>query len=165
MKSCKQELWGDARGRWMWAEWCVGDLVFFYNKSLLFYSCFTKAYLVLSLYYLICKNYVQWIGENLHGSVSGVVGFFEWLQGLSAFRDGLGGRSVCVRANICRCLSLFVDGLVLFCYFILIRGGNFLLDTFSFLICTCLGFARSLLGCFRVLLDRFCRLFNWPFKG
>ena len=44
-------------------------------------------------------------------------------------------------------------------------GVNFLLDTFSFIICTCLGFARSLLGCFRVLLDWFCRLFNWPFKG
>ena len=31
-------------------------LVFFYNKSLLFYSCFTKVPLVSNLYYLICDN-------------------------------------------------------------------------------------------------------------
>ena len=31
-------------------------LVFFYNKSLLLYSCFTKVVLVPSLYYLICDK-------------------------------------------------------------------------------------------------------------
>ena len=99
---------------------------------------------------------------NLHGSVSGVVGFIDWVQGLSAFRDGLGGRLVLCKDKY---LSVFVvvcrwSGFVLLLHSPTL--GNFLLDIFAFIICTCLGFARSLLGCFRVL---FCRLFNWPFKG
>ena len=134
-------------------------LVFFYNKSLLFYSCFTKVALVPSLYYLICDKLCAvngWKSSWLYQwNTRGGVGFIDWVQGLSAFTDGLRGRLIL-------CKGKYLSGYVVVC-----RWSGFCSATsFSYVgwifpwyllfsICTCLGFARSLLGCFRVLLDRF----------
>ena len=78
---------------------CRGScLVFFYNKSLLFYSCFTKVALVPSLYYLICDKSCAvngWKSSWLYQwNTRGGVGFIDWVQGLSAFTDGLRGRLI-----------------------------------------------------------------------
>ena len=92
-------------------------LVFFYIKSLLFYSCFTKTYLVISLYYLICNKlcsvnrwkswcFCQW-------NTRGFVGFIDWAQELSAFRNGQGGRSVLCKGTY---LSMFVVVCRWFCF-------------------------------------------------
>ena len=84
-------------------------LVFIYNKSLLFYSCFTKTYLVISLYYLICNKLCsvnRWKSSWLcQWNRRGGVGFIDWEPGLSAFRDGLGGRLVLCKGKY---LSVFV---------------------------------------------------------
>ena len=84
-------------------------LVFFYNKSLLFYSCFTKAQLVSSLYYLICDKLCEvngWKSSWLYQwNTRGGVGFIDWVQGLSAFTDGLRGRLILCKS---KCLSGYV---------------------------------------------------------
>ena len=108
--------------RWMWkvdvsTVMCRRScLVFFYNKSLLFYSFFTKVALVPCLYYFICDKLCAvngWKSSWLYQwNTRGGVGFIDWVQGLSAFTDGLRGWIILCMANVYRGLWLFVGGLV-----------------------------------------------------
>ena len=76
----------------------ISCLVFFYNKSLLFYSCFTKIALVPSLYYLICDKLFAvngWKSSWIHQwNTRGGEGLIDWVQMLSTFTDGLIGRLI-----------------------------------------------------------------------
>ena len=85
---------------------------YFYNKSLLFYFCFTKVAVVSNLYYLICDKLCAvngWKTSWLYQwNTRRGVGFIDWVQGLSAFADGLRGRLIL-------CKGKYLRGFVVVC--------------------------------------------------